>query len=96
MSPNSGSTVPTGSRKPTIQIVSVEDASGLSWLLLRDYEPINRFDEYEDAEAMMQQMLTDAEAMMQQMLTGDAPLNGSPVNDNGQGRHGLSRFFGRR
>ena len=48
--------MPTGSKKPTIQIVSVEDASGLSWLLLRDYEPISRFDQYEDAEAMMQQM----------------------------------------
>ena len=85
MSPNSGSTVPAGSRKPTIQIVSVEDASGLSWLLLRDYEPISRFDQYEDAEAMMQQM-----------LSGDALLVGSPVGDNGHGRRGLSRFFGRR
>ena len=75
----------TASQKPTIQIVSVEDASGLSWLLLRDYEPISRFDQYEDAEAMMQQMLTD-----------DAPLVGSPVGDNGHGRRGLSRFFGRR
>jgi hypothetical protein len=77
--------VPTGSQKHTIQIVSVEDASGLSWLLLRDYQPISRFDQYEDAEAMMQQM-----------LTGDEPLVGSPVGDNGQGRRGLGRFFGRR
>ena len=81
--------MPTASQKPTIQIVSVEDASGLSWLLLRDYEPISRFDQYEDAEAMMQQM-----------LAGDAPLADSPDGDSGQddgqGRRGLSRFFSRR
>ena len=77
--------MPTGSKKPTIQIVSVEDGGELGWLLLRDYEPISRFDQYEDAEAMMQQM-----------LTGDASLAGSPVGDNGHGRRGLSRLFGRR
>ncbi|MFL6040069.1 MAG: hypothetical protein ACJ740_01515 [Gaiellales bacterium] len=89
MYPTSGSATPTGSEKPTIQIVSVEDATGLSWLLMRDYEPISRFDQYEDAEAMMQQM-----------LTGDAPLADSPFGDNGQDkvqdRRGLSRFFSRR